>query len=93
MKVMVKRLRNEAAEHGCIFPGWSDINQLWWLGLDWRSRLTEPSHKKRGQSPQTELRYWTAGKDVDQMAANASACFELNDTWLNDGSGAGTQLN
>jgi hypothetical protein len=33
--VMVKRLRNEAAEHGGIFPGWSAIDQMRWLGLDW----------------------------------------------------------
>jgi hypothetical protein len=84
VNVIVKRLRNEAAEHGCIFPGCSAIDQMWWIGLDWRSRPTEPSHKKRGQSPQTKLCHWTTGKDVDQIAANASACFELNDTWLND---------
>jgi hypothetical protein len=84
VNVMVKRLRNEAAEHGCIFPTCSAIDQLWWLGLKWRSRSTESTHKKRGLSPQTELRYWTAGKDIDQITANASACFELNDTRLND---------
>jgi hypothetical protein len=84
VNVMVKRLRDEAAEHGGIFPGWSAIDQMWWISLGWRSHLIEPSHKKRGQSPQTELCHWTGGKDADQIAANASACFELNDTWLND---------
>jgi hypothetical protein len=83
VNVMVKRLRNEAAEHSGIFPVCRAIDQMRW-GLDWRSRSTEPSHKKRGQSPQTELGHWTAGKDADQIAANASACFELNDTRLYD---------